>query len=94
VSELIPQDTTNVATATETLRDRARQLAEGSRAANTLTAYASDMARFRAWCAEQRPPLQALPAQPRTVALYLAALADLRTPATIRRRIASISVVW
>jgi hypothetical protein len=32
VSELIPQDTTDVATATETLRDRARQLAEGSRA--------------------------------------------------------------
>lgn len=70
-----------------------RQLAEGSRAAATLTAYASDMKQFRAWCADQVPPLEALPAQPMTVALYLAALADLRTPSTIRRRIASISVV-
>jgi hypothetical protein len=29
MSELVPQDTTDVATATEVLRDRARQLADG-----------------------------------------------------------------
>ncbi|MGH3701182.1 MAG: hypothetical protein ACRDQY_17310 [Pseudonocardiaceae bacterium] len=53
-----------------------------------LNAYASDMAQFRVWCAEQVPPRDALPAQTMPVALYLAALADIRTPATIRRRIA------
>lgn len=51
------------------------------------------MADFRAWCATQHPPLEALPAQLMTVALYLAALADVRTPSTIRRRMDSISVV-
>jgi site-specific recombinase XerD len=93
VSELVSRDVTDVATAAEALRDRARQFAEGSRAANTLKAYQSDMAQFRRWCAEQRPPLAALPADPMTVALYLAALAEVRKPATIRRRIGSISVV-
>jgi hypothetical protein len=51
------------------------------------------MEQFRRWCAEQCPPLEALPAEPMTVALYLAALADVRTPSTIRRRIGSISVM-
>jgi site-specific recombinase XerC len=51
------------------------------------------MDQFRAWCAAQRPPLQVLPAAPLTVALYLAVLAEVRKPATIRRRMDSISVV-
>jgi hypothetical protein len=93
VSELVPQGHHRGGHGHGGLRDRARQLAEGSRAANTLKAYQSDMEQFRAWCADQVPPLEALPAQPTTVALYLAALADLRTPATLRRRIGSISVV-
>jgi hypothetical protein len=37
--------------------------------------------------------LEALPAEPMTVALYLAALAEARKPSTIRRRMDSISVV-
>lgn len=77
----------------EALRARARQLAENSRAANTRKAYQSDMDQFRAWCVAQRPPLDALPAEPMTVALYLAALAQVRKPSTIRRRMGSISVV-
>lgn len=52
-----------------------------------------DMADFRAWCASQRPPLEALPAGPMTVALYVAALADVRKASTIRRRLSAISVV-
>jgi integrase len=51
------------------------------------------MDQFRTWCATQHPPLQALPAHPVTVALYLTALAEVRMPATIRRRMNSISVV-
>ena len=93
MSELERPAGTDVATGAEALRERARQLAEGSRAANTLKAYESDMAQFSMWCAEQDPALEALPAEPMTVALYLAALADVRKPSTIRRRIGSISVV-
>jgi site-specific recombinase XerD len=93
VTELVAGNTTALEVGSETLHARARQLAEHSRAAATRTAYASDMAQFRAWCATQHPPLEALPAQPMTVALYLAALADVRKPATIRRRMDSISVV-
>ena len=51
------------------------------------------MVDFRAWCASQRPPLDALPAEPMTVALYVAALADVRKASTIRRRLNAISVV-
>jgi hypothetical protein len=42
--------------------------------------------------ASQTPPLEALPASPVTVALYLTALAEVRKPSTIRRRLASISI--
>lgn len=77
----------------ELLRTRARELAENSRAASTRKAYQSDMDQFRSWCVAQLPPLEALPASPVTVALYLTALAEVRKPATIRRRMDSISVV-
>jgi hypothetical protein len=90
---LVAGDTAAVEVGPETLRERARRLAENSRAANTRKAYASDMDQFRTWCATQHPPLQALPAQSFTVALYLTALAEVRKPATIRRRMNSISVV-
>lgn len=93
MTEVVPGRSGGLEVGGELLRARARQLAEGSRAATTRKAYESDMADFRAWCATQHPPLQALPAEPMTVALYLAALADMRTPSTIRRRISSISVV-
>jgi integrase len=57
----------------DALRERARRLVENFRAANTHKAYQNDMDQFRAWCAAQRPPLDALPAQPMIVTLYLAA---------------------
>lgn len=90
---VVPGRSSSVDVGTEVLRVRARQLAENSRAANTLKAYEADMADFRACCASQRPPLEALPAQPMTVALYVAALADVRKASTIRRRLSAISVV-
>ena len=43
--------------------------------------------------ASQHPPLEPLPAEPMTVALYVAALADVRKASTIRRRLNTISVV-
>ncbi|MBV8995690.1 MAG: integrase, partial [Pseudonocardiales bacterium] len=93
MTELVPSDEAALEVGSEVLRARAQRLAESSRADNTRKAYASDMDQFRAWCAGQRPPLEALPAQPMTVALYLAALAEMRKPSTIRRRMNSISVV-
>jgi integrase len=74
------------------LQARAQAYARGSRAPSTWRAYTSDMADFQRWCAQQQPPLRALPAAPETVALYLTALAGVRAPATLRRRLAAISV--
>jgi hypothetical protein len=74
------------------LEEQARSFARGSRADSTWRAYDSDFAAFRGWCAEQAPGLEPLPATPATVALYITALAEVRKPSTIRRRLASISV--
>ena len=93
MTEVVPGRSNSVDVGTELLRARARQLAKDSRAANTLRAYESDMADFRAWCAAQYPPLEPLPAEPMTVALYVAALTDVRKASTIRRRLSAISVV-
>jgi hypothetical protein len=72
------------------LDDRAQRLAKESRAASTWRAYDSDLQHFRVWCAERQ--LEALPAEPLTVASYLAALEESHSPSTIDGRLASISV--
>ncbi|WP_337060679.1 tyrosine-type recombinase/integrase [Kineococcus sp. G2] len=60
------------------------------RAPATWRAYAGDLAHFAGWClAEHRP---ALPSDGPTVAAYLEAHAELLTLATLRRRLAAISV--
>ena len=70
----------------------AARYARGARAASTWRAYESDWARFRAWCAAVKRP--ALPAEPATVALFLAAEAQLgRAPATLGRRLAAIRLM-
>ncbi|WP_232664465.1 site-specific integrase [Pseudonocardia sp. TRM90224] len=74
------------------LQEQARSYAHNSRAQSTWRAYDSDMADFRRWCAAQQPPHAALPATAETVALYLTALAPVRAPSTLRRRMAAISV--
>ncbi len=72
------------------MADRARAYAECSQAASTRRAYASDLRHFGAWCAAR--VLCALPAEPATLALYLASLADDGAAfATLRRRIAAIN---
>jgi site-specific recombinase XerD len=72
------------------LEDQARRLARASRSDSTWRAYDSDLRHFQAWCAEHH--LDALPAEPLTVATYLAALESSHSPSTIRRRLAAISV--
>lgn len=59
---------------------------------NTRRAYKADWADFSAWCATVELP--SLPAEPSTVARYLAKLADGgRRASTIQRRVAAIRTV-
>ena len=90
-SELV-QATSDVAALVELsqLEAEARKLAQESRAESTWRAYASDLRHFQTWCSEHH--LEALPAEPLTVATYLAALESSKSTATIRRRLAAISV--
>ena len=90
--ELVPVVEAAAAVELTELEEQARSFARDSRAASTWRAYDSDFADFRAWCADQHPPVESLPATPATVALYITALAEARKPSTIRRRLASISV--
>lgn len=72
------------------LAARAKRFAEGSRAENTRKAYRSDWRHFEEWvgCVG----LDALPAAPSTIALYLTAHADAFSMATLTRRLSSIAV--
>ena len=81
--------------------EAARRFAEAARSDATLRAYRSDWADFEAWC--QSRALQAMPATPETVSLYIASRAEAGSPddrgrptpplkvATLRRRMAAIS---
>ena len=63
--------------------------AKAEKAAGTRRAYKSDFAIFQAWCADRGA--SALPAEPATVAAFLAWEANRQTrPSTIRRRVAAI----
>jgi hypothetical protein len=75
-SELV-QATSDMAALVELsdLEAEARKLAQESRAESTWRAYDSDLRHFQAWCSEHH--LNALPAEPLTVATYLAALESL-----------------
>jgi integrase len=62
------------------LTERAREYARGSRASSTWRVYEQRWLRFQAWCAEHGEA--SLPADPRTVCRFLAALAPEWRPAT------------
>ena len=68
---------------------RARSYGEAVEAPNTRRAYASDWQHFTAWC--NGKDLDALPASPGTVALYLTDHAGILKVPTLGRRLASIS---
>jgi len=71
------------------LDERARAYAEAARAPATLRAYAADWRLFSAWCVAHG--VDALPATPHTVALFLADLPG--RPSTLRRKLAAIAVM-
>lgn len=58
--------------------------------ASTRRSYARDLAAFRTWCTARRAT--AIPAEPQTLAAYLADLAQTDRPATIGRKLAAIAV--
>lgn len=68
---------------------RAQAYATASKAPSTRRAYALDWEAFVRWCDVHR--LTPLPADPGTVALYLAAEAERLAVATLRRRLATIA---
>jgi integrase len=70
------------------LHERARAYAEAARAPATLRA-ATDWRAFSIWCAAHA--VDALPASPQTVALFLADLPG--RPATLRRKLAAVAVM-
>jgi integrase len=69
--------------------EQARDYAAASKAENTIRAYRRCWADFTAWCG--RNGLDALPAEPSTVALYLAQLGGKRKASTIQQRVSAIS---
>lgn len=70
----------------------ATRYAAHSRSANTWRAYKSDWRIFEDWCRSVN--LASLPAEPETVAMFVAAQADQGlSPSTLRRRLAAIQLV-
>jgi hypothetical protein len=72
-----------------TIADDAGEYVAQSLAASTRKAYLQDMRLFSEWCAAHG--LEALPGEPETVALYLAAWAGRRSYALLQRRLVSIT---
>ena len=64
---------------------------KNSKAANTLRAYQSDFNDFGAFCAKNE--FKSLPTEPKILSLYLTHLSSRNKMSTLKRRIASISVL-
>jgi site-specific recombinase XerD len=71
------------------LQRQASEIASRARSANTVRAYRNDWTHFSSWCSDKG--LLALPALPRTIALYMAAYKDRYSMATLNRRLTSIA---
>ena len=70
----------------------AKRYAKKSRADSTWRAYENDWRQFEAWCTKVNLP--ALPADPETVAMFVASqAADGLNPSTLDRRLAAIRLV-
>ncbi len=65
--------------------------ARGTRAENTKRAITADSGVFSKWCVDNRR--QNLPADPRTVADFVDAMAEIRKPTTVGRYVSSISTM-
>jgi len=73
----------------EHLAEQARGFIAAAKADNTRRAYRSDWRLFETWCRSQG--LASLPATPETVTLYMTALAADHKPASLTRKLTSIT---
>ena len=73
-----------------TVSEEVDRLVLASRSATTLRAYGSDWRQFTQWCDEQGR--SSLPASAASVAMFVASLCQTHRPASIGRKLASISV--
>ena len=73
------------------LFERAREFKDNADAANTVRTYSVGWRHFLMWCEAQSPCLQAMPARPEIVALYLTAQAEHCKVATLRSRLSAIN---
>lgn len=88
--EIVAVDQKNSLTALESTAEEARNYIQDARSIATRRAYSRDWRDFESWAGLHS--LTALPAAPETVSLYLAHLAQTHKPATLTRRLASISI--
>ncbi len=86
-----PANRTFAVATIEHLADSASGYISAARAPRTVERYQSDWRLFTRWCNEHG--LEALPAEPQTVAMYLADLAGVRAIATMQVRLTSISQI-
>jgi len=68
---------------------RLEDFAAQAQAENTIKAYAADLEDFRHWC--KKYDREWMPAEPKTIGLYLGARADELSLATLERRLAAIA---
>ena len=87
----IKPKTSNPTKDLKVLEDETLKNLKNSKAQNTLRAYASDFKHFRDFCIINN--VKYLPSDPRIISLYLTKLAKTSKFSTLKRRIASISVV-
>ena len=73
------------------LEDETLKNLKNSKSQNTLRAYASDFRHFKNFCIDNN--VKYLPSDPRIISLYLTKLAKTSKFSTLKRRIASISVI-
>ena len=81
----------NLITDVKTLEIETLKNLKNSKARNTLRAYQSDFKDFSAFCSNNGFP--SLPSQPKIIALYITNLSKSSKFSTLKRRIASISVI-
>lgn len=86
---LVPVAATALPAELGALVEKAGAYADQARARNTVRAYAADWHCFAGWCAGRR--LEALPALPATVGVYLADLAQRAKVSTLGRRLVAIT---
>ena len=81
----------NLITDVKSLEIETLQNLKNSKANNTLRAYQSDFKDFSAFCAKNA--LSSIPTEPKIIALYITHLSKTSKFSTLKRRIASISVI-